>query len=166
MLQYQQSFKYQLFIGNKEGEKIIERKEKNGVNCNFKSPVTDKNRPKIYVLKLEGNILYIGYTSQSISSRLGSGLRASGINGYHGYKWKHNHKVGLLLFVFNPFSKDDKVKKEEKSFIEAIEAELVFKVRTETGKWPLDQNEIHFNNDNVEEVRVITEKLFTEIIKH
>ena len=109
--------------------------------------------------------MYVGYTGQSVSSRLSSGIRASGVNGYHGYKWKDHDKVDLLIFVFDKFSEDVDVKKEEKDFIEAIEAELVFKVRTEKGYWPLNKNEIHFNNEEREIVREITGKLYSEIIK-
>ena len=41
-----------------------------------------------------------------------------------------------------------------KEQIENIEAELAFLIRTKTGKWPLNQNEIHFNNkfDNGKEI--------------
>ncbi|TDE05820.1 hypothetical protein [Flavobacterium sandaracinum] len=40
----------------------------------------------------------------------------------------------------------DETSDEERSFVEAVEGELVYLVRQKTGKWPLFQNEIHFNN--------------------
>lgn len=168
MLNHITSYKYQLFLEtNAQKKRVLTKKEKDGVVCNFKSPITDKNRPKIYVLKLEDSILYIGYTGQSVSSRLSAGIRASGENGYHGYKWRDHNQVDLLLFVFDNFSEnaDDETNKKEKDFIEAIEAELVFKVRTETDEWPLCQNEIHFNNHQSEKVREITDIIYSEIIK-
>ncbi|WP_296315164.1 hypothetical protein [Winogradskyella sp. UBA3174] len=164
-MKYLENYICQLIIETKNKKRVIVKKEQNGVVCNFKTPITDTNRPKIYVLKSVNDIHYVGYTNQSVSTRLSAGLRASGKNGYHGYKWKDIDNVDLLIFVFEKFSDDEKVKEEQKLFIEGIEAELVFKIRTETGKWPLSQNEIHFNNYKSEEVRSVTKTLYSEIIK-
>ena len=35
---------------------------------------------------------------------------------------------------------------QEKNYIEAVEAEIAFLVRTKNGRWPEFQNEIHFHN--------------------
>lgn len=50
----------------------------NGAYCVascFKKPVTDR-LPKIYIVKQKGEIVYVGITSQSISSRLCYGFAA------------------------------------------------------------------------------------------
>lgn len=164
-MNYLESYKYQLFVESINDKRVIVRKKQAGIACNFKQPLTDKNRPKIYVLKTDNDIHYVGYTNQSVSSRLSAGMRATGVNGYHGYKWRNNDKVDILIFVFEEFSNNKDQKANEKRFIEAIEAELVFKIRTETGKWPLSQNEIHFNNEKAAQVREVTKTLYAEIIK-
>jgi len=68
-------------------------------------------------------------------------------NGYKGYKWldktlnpKRNLTISVVIF---PEEYDSKPKR---SFIEAIEGELVYLVRQNTGRWPACQNEIHFSN--------------------
>jgi predicted GIY-YIG superfamily endonuclease len=162
-MKYLESYTYQLFIETKYKKRVIVKKEQNGVACNFRTPITDTNRPKIYVLKSGSDILYVGYTNQSVSSRLSAGMRASGKNGYHGYKWRDYDKVDLLIFVFEKFADNKKVKEKQKLFIEGVEAEIVFKIRTETGKWPLSQNEIHFNNKKAEQVRAVTDTLYAEL---
>lgn len=113
--------------------------------------------PKIYVIKSELEFLYVGYASQSLITRLNQGFRAAGKNGYHGYKWKKLEKVEVHVFVFPILA--DTPTKETRLYFEAIEAELVFQIRTFTGKWPLYQNEIHFNNEFTEEAIRITGEL-------
>ncbi|MDM1362499.1 hypothetical protein [Myroides marinus] len=127
------------------------------------SPQLTKNKvPKIYVLKIKGEVVYIGYTSQSITTRLNSGLKADGKNGYHGYKWKNvTDKMELLIFVFgNVLTGIKDQDKELIMFIEAIEAELVYQVRSQTGNWPKFQNEIHFNNTDRTKVLEITDYIY------
>ncbi|MDM1402195.1 hypothetical protein HX033_16110 [Myroides odoratimimus] len=127
------------------------------------SPQLTKNKvPKIYVIKIKGEVVYIGYTSQSIRTRLNSGLKANGLNGYHGYKWKNEmNEIELLVFVFeNVLTGIKEQDKELIMFIEAIEAELVYQFRSQTGNWPKFQNEIHFNNSNREQVLEITRYIY------
>lgn len=163
-MKYLESYNYQLFIEAKYDKRVIVKKVQDCIACNFKAPITDKNRPKIYVLKIGKDVHYVGYTSQSVSYRLSAGMRASGKKGYHGYKWKDYDTVDLMIFVFEKFSNNEEQKDKEKHFIEAIEAEVVFNIRTETGKWPLSQNEIHFNNTESKQVRAIAKKLYSKII--
>lgn len=118
-------------------------------------------QPKIYVIKSENEFLYVGYASQSIKTRLGQGFRANGERGYHGYKWKKLKEVELIVFVF-PILADFSTK-ESRTYFEAIEAELVYQIRTQTGNWPTYQNEIHFNNGNRVVILEIAEEIF-EII--
>lgn len=117
--------------------------------------------PKIYVIKSQKDFLYVGYASQSLITRLKQGFRAAGKNGYHGYKWKKLQKVEVHVFVF-PLLADTSAK-ESRLYFEAIEAELVFQIRTHTGKWPLFQNEIHFNNEFTEEAKRIAGELLAEL---
>lgn len=70
-----------------------------------------------------------------------------GRNGYAGYKWLNREQntvrnLKLHVAVFGPEYDDE----QQRSVIEAIEGELVFLVRQQTGDWPLFQNEIHFRN--------------------
>lgn len=110
---------------------------------------------KIYVLSLIERVFYVGTTKSSLKSRLNSGLKASGKNGYHGYKWKNQKDVRIFIWNFPELNKEQ---------IENIEAELAFIVRTQTGKWPEFQNEIHFNNSYQEKGKVIAEKMYNHII--
>lgn len=119
----------------------------------FHQRLTKKSIPKIYIIKEDNLFLYIGTTTQSLTTRFRYGLKASGKNGYHGYKWKTRESVQLYVWCFESMNKQQ---------IENIEAELAFLIRTKTGKWPLKQNEIHFNNefDNGKE---IAEKMLIHI---
>ncbi len=128
--------------------------DSNGSNMkSFHKRLTKKNIPKIYVIK-EGNLfLYIGVTTQSLTSRFRYGLNANGKNGYHGYKWKTKERVQLYVWCLETLNKEQ---------IENIESELVFIIRTKTGKWPLNQKEIHFNNE-FDDGKVIAKKIFSQI---
>lgn len=129
------------------------------------------NYYKIYVIKDENNILYIGMTKQNIRARFSGSFRAyikkkengiSAYNGYAGYKWIDDFqksKKELDLFVF-PF--ENKSTNDDKFFIEAVEAEIAFLIRSEAGKWPLYQHEIHFHN--IEEAITLAEKIYNQTI--
>ncbi|WP_111710164.1 GIY-YIG nuclease family protein [Lutibacter citreus] len=156
---------YTLFISGPEDKRIIYTKKQEGKKVNFQKPVTTKYIPKIYILTSNNRIVYVGYTGQSIGSRLNYGMRANGKNGYHGYKWKKElDTVNLHVFVFESFVQDEDQMKKQMEFVEAIEAEIVFKVRDETGSWPKYQNEIHFNNQQPEKVKRIANEIYEKII--
>ena len=105
----------------------------------FVDPETDKTKQKIYIIKTtKDQIVYVGKTNQSLSSRLRQGLNPKKGTGYHGYKWKENGEIYIYSFTFEGLSDIE---------IEAIEAEIVFLVRREKGQWPDYQTEIHFHND-------------------
>lgn len=110
----------------------------------FKKPVTDKDVSKLYVVKHRSKIIYVGFTSQGIRNRLRYGLKAEGKRGYHGYQWKNLSNVNLLVWCF-----PGKTYKR----IEAIEAELVYLIRKDTGQWPKCQTEIHFHNTSGNEIK-------------
>ena len=111
----------------------------------FISPDTLDTLPKLYVVKKDGIIYYVGITTQDIRKRLRYGFSAQGKHGYHGYKWKNQNIVELLIWCF-PSNTEDQV--------EAVEAELVYFIRQKTGKWPNYQMEIHFHQASETEMKV------------
>ncbi len=123
-----------------------------------------KDAFKIYIIKYETDVLYIGITKTYLSSRFTLGFNATkavGHNGYHGYKWIKSHKGKRLNLIVITFL--NMTTKTDRELVETIEAELVFQVRQKFNKWPECQNEIHFYN-NGKEVVEFSEKLFKEII--
>lgn len=118
----------------------------------FYAPLTSKVY-KLYLLSNEEGILYVGQAKQSIRNRLRFGLQADGKNGYHGYKWKNLPKLELNVFVFPEYNRRQ---------VEAVEAEVVYAIRQKTGKWPLHQNEIHFNNE-FDEASIVASDVFTRV---
>ncbi|MBI6117950.1 hypothetical protein [Salegentibacter maritimus] len=165
-MKYTGPYCYTLFLSGENGKRVISKKECNGVTSNFQKPVTLSKTPKIYILKHEGEIVYVGYASQAIGTRLSQGIKAKGLNGYHGYKWKQVDQLELFVYVFDKEIKGGK-HLDDKPFTllaEAVEAELVYKVREKTGQWPEFQNEIHFNNEDLELTKRIAGKMFEEIM--
>lgn len=119
----------------------------------FQKRLVKKNVSKIYVVKHENDFLYVGTTVQSLTARFRYGLNADGKKGYHGYKWKNRESVDLFVWCLETLNKIQ---------IENIEAELAFIIRSKTGKWPLNQNEIHFNNE-FDQGSEIAQKMFEHI---
>lgn len=136
-----------------KGGKIASIKDTmTGVNLNsFHNRLTKPGIPKLYILKDQKNYLYVGVTIQSLTARFRSGLDAVGKHGYHGYKWRDKAMVQLFVWSFVGLSKKQ---------IENIESELVFVIRQQTGQWPINQTEIHFNNE-YEPGKFIAKELFT-----
>ena len=112
----------------------------------FIAPDTKTGTQKLYVLKNDNEIFYVGITSGPMSSRLRSGFRARGEHGYHGYKWIGKiTRADLLIWCFSD---------KKQSFTEAVEAELVYLIRNYTGKWPKYQMEIHFHGASKSEMQI------------
>jgi hypothetical protein len=112
--------------------------EANGERASqFIAPDTQDRIPKLYVVKDRDEICYVGFTSQGIGKRLRYGFKATGKNGYYGYKWKDKLKQAEIFIWCFPDTKAEHV--------ESIEGELVYFIRKETGKWPKYQMEIHFH---------------------
>ncbi len=99
-MEYKGPYCYTLFLSGKKDKRIISKKISKGVVATFTKSVTQKLTPKIYILKYKAQIVYVGYASQPIGTRLGQGMRATGLNGYHGYKWKQVSELELMVFVF------------------------------------------------------------------
>ena len=164
-MQYTGPYCYHLSLAGEEQSRFIKKKTYKGVVTNLKSPVTLKHRPKIYIIKHNKEIVYVGYASQSIGVRLGQGIRAKGTHGYYGYKWKQCNELKLYVFVFDQLLKGNKHKDDKPyiDFTKAVEAEIVCKIRQETGKWPKFQNEIHFNNTQLELATAIAETMYEQV---
>lgn len=163
-------YRYTLELeGDKDARKIVKTLQ-NGIEVNFNKPVTNAKTPKIYIGLVDGLVVYIGYTGQSIRSRLNYGFRIKGENGYYGYKWKWKDKVELLVWAFDAFieektTTDKNTNEDYKLYVEAIEAELVYLVRHKTGQWPECQNEIHFNNVRRMEVLEKAKEIYEQVLK-
>jgi hypothetical protein len=120
---------------------------------NFKKPETE-SKPKIYIIKADNSLIYIGKTNQPIASRLRQGLSPKKFTGYHGYKWKTNKKIKIVCITLEIYDNIE---------LESIEAELVYNYRNRTGSWPLSQTEIHFHNNK--KAKKISKELFEKIYK-
>ncbi|MDO6605697.1 hypothetical protein [Arenibacter palladensis] len=164
-MEYEGPFYYRLRLHGSEDKRVLTKKDLDGNATTFKDPVTQNKTPKIYILKQEEEVVYIGYASQSIGTRFGQGIRANGAKGYHGYKWKQEEELELFVFVFDHLLIGNKNKEDEPYVLltEAVEAELVYLIREKTGKWPQFQNEIHFNNNNLPRAKEIALKMFNTI---
>jgi hypothetical protein len=95
--------------------------------------------PKLYVVSVSGEVVYVGVTKQSMRSRLVLGFTANGRGGYHGYAWRHQFKEATLDIWCQDGPSDNGLLD-----IETIEAEVVFLARC-GGQWPRCQTEIHFH---------------------
>ncbi len=115
-----------------------------------------KERRKIYMVANGAEILYVGEAHTSIKERFRRSCTAFNFfinsnreearGGYKGYKWldpekNSNRNLVVHVFVF------DESYDTNRDFIEAIEGELVYLIRKNTGHWPEYQNEIHFHNE-------------------
>ena len=121
-----------------------------------------KAKRKLYIVYHGNEILYVGEAHTSIKTRFQRGctafnhytIKGKARGGYKGYKWLDkidNPQRNLTVSVIT-FSQeyDDK---EKRTFIEAIEGELVYLIRNKLGYWPDFQNEIHFSNcDGAKEI--------------
>lgn len=106
----------------------------------FVAPVTTR-APKLYIVSVADEPIYVGQTVQSIRARMRLGFTADGAGGYHGYAWRHHfNAVDLDIWLL-----DDAPEDTELIDLETIEAELVFLLRTHRDRWPEHQTEIHFH---------------------
>lgn len=159
-----ETFKYRLFLADKGEKRVIEEKRQAGKSVKFTGKVNLKKVPKIYILRNETEIVYVGFTSQNIGARLSGGMWADGRAGYHGYKWRNEKELDLYVIVFEDNLTDGK-KDPKKEIYETIEAELVFTIRQSTGRYPAFQNEIHFHNKYLDDVQETVEEIYNLINK-
>jgi len=120
--------------------------------------LANKRSPKIYIIKHDEEIIYVGITESLLSSRLRSGLTAVGKKGYYGYPWKilakrdDSRVLDLFVYLFN-----------SKERTEVIEAEVVYLIRSKTGRWPKYQTEIHFHYDANRKEKGIARRIYNRI---
>src|SRR6266481_5091673 len=60
------------------------------------SGLATSKRPKLYIVSVDGNPIYVGITRQSMRNRIRLGFSATGETGYHGYAWRHNYTQAIL----------------------------------------------------------------------
>ena len=130
----------------------------NGIPTNhFVAPDTRRGINKLYMLKSNQEICYVGITRQPMSSRLWIGYQTNSRTGYSGYKWRSKITEGKLLVWCFSDTEDNG---------EAIEGELVYLIRNKTGKWPSYQMEIHFHPDATEKEKQIADLIFNDALKY
>ena len=115
----------------------INRVEGPGGSTTFVAPATQPG-PQLYAVSADGVPFYIGVTKQSIRNRLRYGFTAQGEHGYYGYEWRC-HMVHATLDIWHQEDSS-----HDLTEVEAVEAEVVFLIRKQTGQWPQYQTEIHF----------------------
>lgn len=121
----------------------------------FSGLATRLKTPKLYIVSFEQVPIYIGQTTQRMSTRFNMGWKAAGKGGYWGYKFRHTHISADLAVWCNP-----DVTKVGIKDIETVEAEVAFLVRT-AGQWPVAQTEIHFHPSTD-----VHRKVAADIMKH
>jgi hypothetical protein len=99
--------------------------------------------PKLYIVSVDGHLIYVGITRQSMRTRFRMGFNAKGENGYYGYAWRHKFTEATL----DIWCHEDAPTERPEHDIETVEAEVVFLARL-AGQWPPGQTEIHFHPSN------------------
>jgi hypothetical protein len=135
-MQLTKLFTYQLQIENRDYRLVSPIDHFTGIAA--------QRGPKLYVVSQESSLIYIGKTSQPMSSRLRGGMNANGENGYHGYAWRDIDGLYRLdIWLLEDCSQED-----EEQHLETIEAETAFLFRKQSNQWPSGQTEIHFHKSN------------------
>lgn len=160
---YRGPYKYKILLAGDANNRKVDKRIYNEKAINFSSPLTDNYLPKLYVISIDKEIVYVGYTFQSMTTRLNSGLKA---NGKSGYKWKNvQDELELSVFVFQAlYGKPTKEYKKYYLFIEALESELVYLVRNKTGNWPKYQNEIRCHYELSKTAKTRAEEIYEKIM--
>jgi hypothetical protein len=122
--------------------------------ANF-SGLANTKKPKLYVIAIDGEIIYVGVTKSTMRARFYGGWNANGKNGYHGYAFRHTHKQADLYV----WCHEDAVERSSLD-AETVEAEVAYPVR-KAGQWPRGQTEIHFHPSENEH-----RELAERVVKH
>ena len=109
------------------------------------SGLATQRKPKIYVVSVNGKLIYVGITRQSMRARFRLGFKAKGKSGYHGYAWRHKPEPAVL----DIWCHEDAPAVKADLDMETVEAEVAFLARS-AGQWPEGQTEIHFHPSNDE----------------
>jgi hypothetical protein len=119
-----------------------------------------KGEGAIYVLvdqvQNPGEFIYVG-SSTRVKDYPHVTIKG-GMNRKYSYKWIHHQPIysqleahfitfgNVLDFpAVQSYLPNATLKEQIMTFIETIEAEIVYEIREKTGKWPKYQNEIHFH---------------------
>jgi len=133
----------------------------------FSGTILNGKEYKIYIVSLEGVIVYVGKTKQTIGDKFRQSILTyqnvqkgkKKVSGYSGYKWVREYLDKGVVLDLSVFLLPGKTNEET----EAIEAEVVYLVREKTGRWPEYQNEIHFRNN--EEAKRVAEGIYNSMHK-
>ncbi|PAQ01091.1 hypothetical protein LRP31_24120 [Mesorhizobium mediterraneum] len=138
--------------------KVVYTPQKPSIICERGTPRFAGNasgaNPKLYIFSRDGVPIYVGATIRSMGARMRDGWKASGENGFYGYRFRHEGSaVDLDVWAdVDPVRRRDAGMRSG-SDIETIEAEVVYLLRHRTGQWPAYQTEIHFYQSNFEHRR-------------
>jgi hypothetical protein len=127
---------------------------KNGPRS-FTKPMTERGH-KLYMVGFTNRtVIYVGEATSGMATKLNRGLNAKGQHGYHGYKWRSLRcPLRIAVWAFDASTK--------RSEVEAIEAEVTFLVRLQSGEWPSHQNEIHFQWQTTKRHRLLARRIIYE----
>jgi hypothetical protein len=104
------------------------------------SGIACSKKPKLYVVSVNEEPIYVGITKRRIQARLADGWSAKGNHGYYGYAWRHD----FLEANLDVWCHEDAPAENAVLDMETVEAEVVFLIRR-AGQWPRYQTEIHFH---------------------
>jgi len=99
-----------------------------------------KDRGKIYIISKGKKVVYVGETKRSIIKRLNDSRNAI----YRHQFFTDRNKDTELIVSIAVFAEE--YNDSHKEILEAIEGEIVYLIRNNSGSWPMFQNEIHFHN--------------------
>ena len=121
----------------------------------------ESGQPKIFVIKSGIKYIYVGYASESIFPRLSNGLAESLGKAFIKEEEFESEELDLFIFEFVLFA--DYTKTETRNYYQSIQSELIYLIKSETGKWPALQKQINVSNLNVKEAREIAKEMFEKI---
>jgi hypothetical protein len=120
------------------------------------SGLANNTLPKLYVVVVDGKIIYVGITKRTMRGRLYTGWTAKGKGGYYGYAFRHTHTEADLYI----WCHEDAAGRSTAD-LETVEAEVAFLVR-QAGQWPSSQTEIHFH-PSTEEHRALAAEIVARV---
>jgi hypothetical protein len=121
----------------------------------------DSGQAKIFVIKSGLENIYVGYASESMLTRLSQGLTDS--FGKYFVKEGEFESEELDLFIFEFPLLVDNTKTETRNYYQSIQSELIYLIKSETGKWPTLQKQINVSNLNAEEAGEIAREMFEKV---
>ncbi len=121
----------------------------------------ESQQAKIFVIKSGSEYIYVGYASDSILTRLSKGLTDS--LGNYFVKEGEFESVELDLYVFEFPLLVDYTKTETRSYYQIIQSELIYLIKSETGKWPTLQKHISVSSLNQEKAIKIAREMFEKV---